>query len=522
MGAPMNRRRITHGLLPIAGGLLGVAALPIAVAFAAPGNNIYDFPPGPVPDNHAEAVGFFGMDPGNKLSAPYSPGLTGSVQGYGQVPFAGADAAHTGTVWADISGTSTNTTYLVAQSTVPGIQPGSLFEFDNYGSPGFNLGSVYSDTIDQNGNEVFKHTLVTPLGNIPSGMKLDLSGKVFVPFHGYGDLANATYLKPGQLPDHLLNTQQFADDPKYTTADPAGPPGVNDPGVAHEYNWAPSDNIQIEAVSGLPPLDVAAQGFQDFSVTGPNGTGSFTGEVTNTGDLVLNSSQAVLVTGDVHGDAPPVGSLFMDFYLMNGKIINHYVDIYNPDGPNQITDYLEFMKKDGTPTGKTMNLPWVAKVFDGATHYNDNNFTMDTHNFTLTPDGSESIVATNGIPPVTIGVQGYREYDFSQVLKGGGSGATGSFSADETTGWSMYGDSFSRSLLVTNSTDPTVVGNGSVFMDWDSGGGWGNIYSDVISGTSSDLHHTVWDIFQTPLGDISYNLSALFNIPEYFADFFHL
>lgn len=517
----MNRR-ITHGLLPITGGLLGAAALPIAAAFAAPANYYGGIPI--IPPTDTQVVGFFGVDPSNKLAATYSPGLSDSAQAWGQIHLGGVDGSEQ--IWADISGNTTNTTYLVGTSTFDGIQPGSLFEFDDYSFLGFKLGALYSDVISLDSHGDLHHTftsaLVTPLGNIRLPFNLDLSKSVFVPFHGYGDLNKATYLEPDQLKDHLLDTKVFADDSKYSLDphEPAGPPGVADDSVMHAYNWAPNAPLQIEAISGLPPLDVAVQGFQTFNVVGPHGeTGSFTAAVTNTGDMVLNASQAVLVT-DSGDSGVPVGSLFMDFYLLNGKIINHYIDIYNPDGPNKIYDYLAIMDKDGN-VKSTIDASWVANLFDGASHYNDNDFEMGGenggHGYTITPAGYESIVATNGIPPISIAVLGYRDYDIA--FEKGGEHWTTSFTADETTSWTWYNDVFSRSLLVTDSDDTSLVGNGSVFMDWTAGNGWGNFYYDIVS--SVDGTHDAWNVIYTPWFDIPLNVSPLVNFADWVDNFFH-
>lgn len=102
--------------------------------------------------------------------------------------------------------------------------------------------------------------------------------------------------------------------------------------VSDQYYIAPATNSEtgsaepekLTSITGVPPLFVAAQGEQLFSVYDANtgaSVGTFRGLVTTTSDIAGNSSEAILVTevvsgtqGTNPGDVPPVGSVYNVIY----------------------------------------------------------------------------------------------------------------------------------------------------------------------------------------------------------------
>ncbi len=70
----------------------------------------------------------------------------------------------------------------------------------------------------------------------------------------------------------------------------------------------PAGALDITAVNGLPPVDVGVQGQQMFTYVDTGGVGTFDADVTNTLDEFGDTTETLLVTKDIQGDAPPVGS----------------------------------------------------------------------------------------------------------------------------------------------------------------------------------------------------------------------
>ena len=71
----------------------------------------------------------------------------------------------------------------------------------------------------------------------------------------------------------------------------------------------------VTAIAGLPPLDIAVQGYQTFEYLNADGAtiGNFNAVVTTTTDVFGFRTEALLVTGYPEagqGDAPPIGSVY--------------------------------------------------------------------------------------------------------------------------------------------------------------------------------------------------------------------
>ena len=182
--------------------------------------------------------------------------------------------------------------------------------------------NVYSAIASPDGNHG-DDTVTDILTNTSTGQTIDLSWLV----NGLG--FNAANLTPA-LPDYIT--------------------GVGDPTVT--------------AVSGLPPLTIAVQGYQTFEYLGANGEpiGHFNAVVTTTKDVVGFYTEALLVTGypdDRPGDAPPIGTVYntIDF----GNLSNVYSSIPQDDGTDKVTNILT-----NTRTGQTVDLSWLFQGYDAS------------------------------------------------------------------------------------------------------------------------------------------------------------
>ena len=300
----MACRRIAHTLGAAAGGLLGVAFLPTAVAFADGtydgydliGNNDFIVNAGGVRD-------FF-------VSVP--PAAEGTVQGTQSFDWTGPGGSN-GTIDAlvgnntDLLGDSNQAIYVTGDSAAGGPGAGSVFDTYSY-SNGFS--TVYSDIVEANGTHDITYTWVTPSGqdiNIPT--TFDAAALTAVP-------------QTEGLPDgysYLLD------------------------GAETHYG-----------ISAILPAAGDLQGYQAFNVMdGTTQVGTFQADVTDTADYLANSSQALLVTSST-GDGPAVGSVFNTFFV--GDLESVYSAIPNGDGTDTVTDTIV------TPWGN-INLP---TTFDAA------------------------------------------------------------------------------------------------------------------------------------------------------------
>ena len=279
----MKCRRITRALGAAAGVLLGAAFLPVAVAFADDYDIVAD------PNSPEVITGLYGFDFGLQTTPQ---AVSGSVDGDQLFDVDDTTLGTTsnpdtvGTFEADESTSSdafgdTNQELLVTSDvsgtsgTAAGDTPpvGSVFDFYTFGDGSFE--NIYSDLPSPSGN-VITDTLVTPFGDIDIPTTFDATAEI----HD----ANIATIPVGDGYDIAV-----------------------DPGHG-----------ELTGVNGLPPIDVAFEGDEEFDVDNTAGTsvGTFDGDVTTTADAFGNTTQTILVTSDgttgtvgtAAGDVPAVGS----------------------------------------------------------------------------------------------------------------------------------------------------------------------------------------------------------------------
>jgi hypothetical protein len=96
----------------------------------------------------------------------------------------------------------------------------------------------------------------------------------------------------------------------------------------------------ITGVNGLPPVDVGVQSTDTFDVDeGGTVVGTFSGDNTTTLDMFGDTTQTILVTKDLTGDAPAADSVIETVSLGPGYE-NIYSDIIGSSGAATITDTL--------------------------------------------------------------------------------------------------------------------------------------------------------------------------------------
>jgi hypothetical protein len=457
---PLVRRRITRFLGAAAGGLLGAAFLPAAVAFA----DSYEILPDP---SSTEVItGFFG-----EPATP--PAVAGSIQG--QQVFEVFDTTTDKTVGTFDAYESTNPSLYGAANelllvtedlsgtagTATGDTPpvGSVIDIANYGG-GYE--TIYSDLASPNG-DVITDSWTNPFdpGSVPAAY--DVAA-------GLGtDSVDATPVK-----------------------------------LTDGYDLAPATGFteNITSVTGFSPADIAVEGNQLFDIynaASDQATGSFEGEVTNTSDVLLNYTEEILVTNDVSGtvgtaagDTPPVGSLYNVFYILGDPSFYNLYSVTPSSSGDVVSDTL--VSRYGEIT-----IP--ISFYDAAGAMTVYSFTVPSDDESIVPVGSEQISGINGVPPLDSSVQGYQEFE----LDNASGNAIGTFDADVTTANGFF-DNSSEALLVTadSGATGTAAGDlpsaGSVF-DVDSyGGGYETIYSDLVSTTGANV---ISETFVTPFGDFA-------------------
>jgi hypothetical protein len=463
---PLVRRRVAQFLGAAFGGLVGVALVPVAVAFA----DSYEIIPDP--SSTEDITGFFG-----EPATP--PGVAGSIQG--QQVFEVFDTTTDKTVGTFDADESTNPSLYDAANqlllvtkdlsgtvgTAAGDAPpvGSVIDLRDYGD---GYGTIYSALASPDG-DVLTKTLTTPFGTETMPAYYDVAA-------GLADnarLANDTF----DVQPLLLNDG---------------------------YELAPATGAteNITSVTGVPPADIAVEGNQLFDVynaASDHATGAFYGEVTNTSDVLLNYTEEILVTQDVSGtvgaaagDTPPVGSLYNVFYILDDPSFYNLYSVTPTSSGNVVSDVL--VSRYGE-----INIP--ISFYDATGAMTVNSFTVPTDDETIVPVGSEQISGINGVPPLDSTIQGYQEFDLDNA-----SGNTiGTFDADVTTANGFFGNS-SEALLVTadSGTTGTAAGDlpplGSVFDVNDYGHGFETIYSDLVSTTGANV---LSETFLTPFGDFA-------------------
>jgi hypothetical protein len=463
----MFRRLITRALGAAAGGLLGAAFLPAAVAVA----DDYEILPDPTSTETLTGV--------YQLQNTVPPAESGSIQGTQEFKVLDTTTNQVvGTFDADESNSvdivrDTNTELLVTQDlsgtvgTDAGDTPAVGSVIDTYTYAGGDFGYVYSDLVSTTpgGADVISDTDVSPLGDLTS---------------------------PGTF-----------DAVSAETADTALPPITL---VGGDEIVPASDSPEtFTAISGAAPYDVAIQGTQEFDIVNSAGTvvGTFDGDVTTTSDAVGTTTEALLVTQDLSGtvgtaagDTPAVGSVFSVIDYDDGAYPNIYSDLVSatPGGADVISDTDDSLFGDlGVPT----SLNAVAAESDDAT------IPFDGDDIVAAPGTTETLTGINGLPPADVAIQGTQEFD---VVNSSGT-VVGTFDADVTTTSSdVYGES-TEALLVTSDvsgTSGTAAGDvpavGSEIDVATDGLGLETVYSDLASTTGAGV---ISGTLLTPFGDLA-------------------
>ncbi len=436
----MPRRRITRTLGAAAGGLLGAAFFPAAAAFAD------NYVVTPDPNSIETITGIYGTGFGGADTAP--PAVAGSVQGYQTFDYTDTTTGATGTFTGYESTVTdgfadTNSEVFVTSPTGTDAPPvGSVF--DSYSFDDGIFTNVYSAIPAGNG------------GQITDTLESLLYGNFTIP---------VTF-----------------DAAHVTAADAAGL-------ALSDGDFFPQGNLAVNAINGIPPLTMALQGTQTFEDSLAHT--SFDADVTTTGDGVGTYTEAVLVTSDIGstvgtaaGDVPGVGSVFntMNFYGLQEV----YSEIVTPSG-KAITDTIV------TPLG---DFP-IFTTFD-ATEV-ESPATLDLGNGdAIVATGPETLTGINGLPPVTVGVQGTDTFDLNNAA-----GANiGSFSGDNTSTLDLLGDT-TQTILVTGNVTGDAPLAGSVIETVSLislGPGFENVYSDIIAAGGAE---TITDTLITPFGNIA-------------------
>jgi hypothetical protein len=442
----MHRPRFTRTLGAAASGLLGVAVLPVAVAFA----DSYDIMP--VPGSTETLTGVYGLE----NTAP--PAESGSIQGSQEFEVLDTTTNHVvGTFDADESNSTdisgdTNTELLVTQDlsgtvgTAAGDTPAVNSIIDTYSYSGDEFGYVYTDYPNSTPTETF-----TTLG--------------------YGDFPfSSSY------------------DALASETDDAVPP-IQLNGVD---TIVPVGAESFTAVSGAAPYDTDIQGAQVFDVDNGAGTviGSFTGYVTTTTDAAGTNTEAILVTADgtgtagtAAGDIPAVGSVIDSIDYDDGAYPEIYTDLVSTTGGANVISNIHT-----SPFGDFS----VPTTLDAVSAESDSS-PIPFDGGDITPAGAETFTGINGLPPADVAIQGTQEFDVSD------SAGAGTFDADVTTTDTTAYDETTETLLVTSSTGDAPAA-GSVIDVANYGYGFETVYSDLVSSTGSNV---ITDTVVTPFGDFA-------------------
>jgi hypothetical protein len=454
----MHRRGITRALVAAAGGLLGAAFLPVAVAFA----DDYDIIPDP--SSPEVVTGLYGFDFGLQTTPP---AVNGSVDGNQLFDFEDTTSGTSGTFEGDESTSSdafgdTNEELLVTsdQSGTDAPPVGSVFDYYTFSGSGFE--NIYSDLPSPSGN-LISDTLVTPFGDFTIPVTLDAASAV--------SAADGTNI--------AISDGEIVPDPGY---------------IEH-----------VTAINGMPPTDVAVQGFQEFDIVGTTGAyvGTFNADEATTTDEFGTVTQAVLVTKDVSGtpgaaagDIPTVGSVFNTVTL--GDVENIYSDIASttPGGSDTITDTLV------TPLGD-LNIPTTFDATAEVAAVNAAPIDLSDGYDIVSDPATEQFTGVNGLPPIDVAEEGDDEV-FNVDNASGNS--VGSFEGDVTSTADSFGNT-TQTILVTSDeagTAGTVAGDiPAVGSEYDTvtfgDTGFELIYSDLVSSSGNVITETL----VTPLGDIT-------------------
>ncbi len=441
----MNRRRILRPLGAAAGGLLGTALLPTAVAFA----DDYTFV-NPAPGVE-HVTGIFGL-----LTAP--PATGGSIQVTEPFVFHDTTTDATGTVNAEAN----------------------LFN-DPFGD--FN-----------------QELLITP--GDTTGTDIPPVGSVFDTFGlGFGTgVQNAYSDIPGAGVTDTVSTPFGSLSIPFPFFDAAAVPGsdVGDSAFTDLFGISPAGSDTTTAITGDPPLDVAVQGSQEF-MTAAGGT--FDAATTNTSDLFANTSEAMLVTSDVSGSAgnvPPVGSVFNVLNLFGND--TGFQDVYSaiPAANGDVVSNTLV-----TPFG---NIP-IPVTFDAAAvHPID---APIGGGYDIVPGDTETFTGVGGVPPLDALTQGIQTFDVDTTGGTTPVGSFGADVSTASTPFGIGDEALlvtsDSATPGTAAGDlPPVGSEFNIFTFGDSG--IQSILADVPSATPGGAD-VLSDTLATPLGDFTIPIS---------------
>jgi hypothetical protein len=449
----MPRRRITRTLGAAAGGLLGVAFLPAAAAFA----DSYEIIPDP--SSTETLTGVYGLE----NTAP--PAETGSIQGSQE--FEVLDTS-TKQVVGTFDALESNSTDIVGDTN-----------------------SVLLVTSDGTG------TVGTAAGDIPAvGSVLDnytYAGDAIG--YSYGALAPTTSGGADTIYEYLTTVSYGNYDVGSTFNAITAESGVKGLGT---FTLGDGDKIEpvgsetFTAISGAPPYDMAVQGTQEYELLSSNGTeiGTFDADVTTTTDVAGTTTEGILVTSDGSGtvgtaaaDLPAVGSVFNVIDYEDGVYPEVYSDLVSTnDGANVIS----FLDKTGFGTFD------IPTTFDAAAAESDT-ATIPFDGGDITPADTETFTGINGLPPADVAIQGTQKFDVAD------NAGTGTFEADVTTTSTSVYDETTETLLVTSATGDAPAA-GSVIDVANYGFGFETVYSDIISSGGTSV---ITDTVVTPFGDFA-------------------
>lgn len=263
------------------------------------------------------------------------------------------------------------------------------------------------------------------------------------------------------------------------------------------YDFKPTSPFEVEdggtrnfLVEVPPAAQGSVQGTEDFSVTDPNGSGTFVGDVTNTTDIFGNTNQEILVTDPTGSGAPPDGSLF-DTYTYTSGIKVIYTDIPGTGGHDTVTYTWD------TPFGN-FNIP---TSYDALALTKPVDFTLG--NETFTPTGTETIDGVNGIPPADYDLLGTQTFD----VTGGGT-----VTADIANSSDIAGNT-TQDMLITQSSDPNLpVGSVVDYFYSGSNSSSYNVYTDIPTANGDKITDTIHSTFGT------FNVPTTFDAAKGLAD----
>jgi hypothetical protein len=418
-----------------AGGLLGAAFLPIAVAEA----DTYTI--GPAAGSEL-VTDFYGLGTNGWQQTP--PALALSVDGQQLMTWTDSEG-DTGTFNAFVS---TSTNMYGATTTEVMVAPGS------YGDNAPPVGSVFDTTTNShNANYTFYSDLK---GAGPNGEDVikETAHNIFGSHNVYTNYDAA----------NVIQTDQFNIGNGYTID--AVPSGVDGGGY------------DMTGINGLPPDDMVYQGSQLFDIKDPSGNviGSFEALKTTTSDLAGSYTQALLVTQDISGtvgtatgDTPNVGSVYNTFTI--GGIRSIYEDLTPLQQGGKDVIHYGFTNPTNTNGFDAAGAPAL-----GAQQYIP--FGTGDH---IVPDSSfqEVFTGVNGLPPYDVAIQGYQLYDVDDAS----GNIVGKFYGDVTTTENGYGH-INQAIVVTQDVSGHAPAVGSVFDTAPHGFGGELVYSDIVGGNS--------------------------------------